>query len=517
MNTSSTRDEELHRSPGKSNRKWAFILTIFTVCIALGIIIVLVVVLVDTNKSSPMPKIQQEYQEKATLIIKYCTEGAGKGKAYDWVANISDTFGHRKIGSEALERAIDSNVEQFKNEYGLTNVHTENATLPSWIRGYEEAYMIYPRVQKLTILGLGGTVGTNGEYLEADAVVVTSFDELAARCNSTDPDYGVKNKMVVFNEPWDGTYEESAVYRGNGASEAAKCGAKAALIRSAESFSINSPHTGQQYYQDGVEKIPAISLTTEDAELLWRLQLRKQTITIRLNITSHNEDEPIISRNTIFELPGAVLPNEMVMLSGHFDSWDVGAGTMDNGAGASVALRAIVNLKEMIDQGLLPRPKRTIRGIFWTAEEPGLLGSQQYFESHVNDTDEQYVFLQEADTGFFLPLLLSFSGSPAAKTMFQNQIFPMLQPLNLTLANGEQEDSDWWAQEGIPGIFLASTGVGYERYFAFHHSEGDTPTVYKRNDLDVPVAVWAVAAYVVADMNETLPIGQRPQDPWSGH
>jgi carboxypeptidase Q len=500
-------NQNLQRSSGKGNRKWAFVLVAFTICVVIAIIVVLAVVLTKTNEQ-PMAKIQAEYQEKANIIIKYSISGEGSGKAYDWVANISDLFGHRKIGSKALEDAIDHNVDQFKNEYRLENVHTENVNLPQWTRGQEIAYLISPRIKRLAILGLGTTVGTDGKNLTAEVIVVTSWDDLAARCNLTGSE-GVKDKIVVFNPPWVGSYGAATQYRGYGASRASRCGAKAALIRSASSFSINSPHTGIQRYDEGIDKIPAISLAPEDADLMNRMQDRGVKMEITLNTTSQNHQESIISRNTIFDLPGSILPNEIIMISGHFDSWDVGSGAMDNGAGASIALRALVNLKSLIDQNRLPRPKRTIRGILWTAEEPGMLGSQKYYRDHKNDTDIKYVFLQEADEGFFPPLALMFSGSPAAKTMFQNQIYPLIKSLNASLDIGSMGDSDWWAQDGVPGMMMASTGDGYLRYFAFHHSEGDTPSVYNRHDLDGPTAIWAVVAYVLADMNETLPIGPR--------
>lgn len=399
------------------------------------------------------------------------------------------------------------------------------------IRAVEQANLTSPRQKTLAILGLGGTVGTNG-VLTANATVVTSWDDLAKRCNLTD-DRAVRGKIVVFNAPWDGSYGNASRYRGLGASAASECGAVAALIRSASSYSIYSPHTGEQYYSDNVVQIPAISLAPEDADLIQRIEERGEKPVVSLYITSHNNDTSVVSRNTIFDLPGSTYPKDFVMVSGHFDSWDVGAGAMDNGAGASVALRvrphpfrflvsgriavrfqAIVNLKQMIDSGDLPRPKRSIRGILWTAEEPGDMGSQYFYQNHKNDSyPDNYVFLQEADEGFFRPLQLQLAASPAAQTMFQGQIFPLLRSLNVTIVPTDGlGDTNWWAQDGIPGTFLASAGQGYQRYFSYHHSEGDTPSVYGKKDLDVPTAVWAVLAYVIADMNETLPIGTKGTD-----
>jgi len=507
--STSTYNQQRYRTSRKSNQKWAFILGLITIVVVIVIIVVLAVVLTHET-DQPMPKIQREYQDKANIIIKFCTVGEGKGKAYEWMANISDGFGHRKIGSEALERAIDQNVEQFEKEYGLENVHTENASLPLWVRKEEWAFITQPRRKQMAILGLGSTVSTNGN-LTKPVVVVTSWDELAARCN-LGGDAGIAGKIVVFNQPWEGSYGKSVDYRGNGATKASRCGALAALIRSASSFSINSPHTGQQYYGNDMTKIPAVSITPEDAELMYRMQLRGEKIEVTLFIASYNDDShKIISRNTIFELPGSLYPNQIVMISGHFDSWDVGSGAMDNGGGASIALRAIVNLKMLIDQGQIPPPKRTIRGIHWTAEEPGHMGSQQYYDSHKNDTNETYVFLQEADEGFFRPLEMPFSGSANAKAMFEQQIYPLVRSLNVSLVTGQLGDADPWAEDGIPGVMLGSSDEGEQRYFAFHHSEGDTPIVYQKNDLDVPTAIWAVVAYVIADMNETVPVGPRVQ------
>jgi len=285
---------------------------------------------------------------------------------------------------------------------------------------------------------------------------------------------------------------------------AAQYGALAVLIRSAASFSINSPHTGGQDIESlsSYSTIPAASITVEDAEMMYRMQKRGQKMEILLKINSTIDGNRTV-HNTIFELIGTTYPNEIVMVSGHMDSWDVGQGAMDNAAGASLAWQTITTLKAL---GLTP--KRTIRGIFWTAEEQGHIGSTEYYYQTVNNTNnESYVFLMESDEGLFAPMNLAFAGTNTSMNLFE-ALMPLVSSLNVTsVLPGELGDADMWNKcDGVPGIFLNSIEEGYEKYFAFHHSNGDMPNVYKPEDVDTAGALFTVLAFVMADMDDTLPL-----------
>lgn len=259
-------------------------------------------------------------------------------------------------------------VDELKAR-GLENVHTENAPVSHWERGYEMAELLEPYQQHLPILGLGSSVGTPRGGMIAEVIAVKSFAEF----DQLDP-HAVNGKVVLFNPDWQG-YGKTVAYRQRGASVAAKKGAVAALVRSVTPVSIGSPHTGMQDYEDGVKHIPVASVTVEDANKLTTMYLRGTIeciflgyinrthnflgtpIKIRLEMEDRNYPEPVVSRNTISELQGSVQTNEsVVVLAGHLDSWDVGNGAMDDGGGAFISWKAIEILKK-----LNLRPKRTIR------------------------------------------------------------------------------------------------------------------------------------------------------------
>lgn len=209
------------------------------------------------------------------------------------------------------------------------------------------------------------------------------------------------------------------------------------------------------------------------------------------------------SHNTVAEIVGTTYPNEVVLISGHLDSWDVGEGAMDDGSGVAIAWQALSTLK-----ALNLRPKRTIRAVFWTAEEQGLLGSKFYHNEHVGDgtNNETFVFVYESDAGAFKPNGLNFTGNAdATKTM--TEIMQLLSGIgagNLIPSTGQMGDVDYWRQDGVPAATLQNTDR-FDYYFQFHHSEGDTMDTLTVDDLDYSTALTAVVAYVVADLEKPLP------------
>lgn len=270
------------------------------------------------------------YQGTVNKIIDAVLNGQFKGKTWDALAELTDSFGPRMTCSESLDKAIDYTVDGMKKN-GLENVHTENATAPWWIRGYENADMVLPWKRNLPILGLGSSVGTPRGGIIADVIAVETFDEF-----KNVPEDQVRGKIVLFVPKWEG-YGRTVVYRSDAASVAARKGAVGALIRSVTPFSINSPHTGHQNYASDVKKIPVAALTVEDAEMLLRMYRRGQNITIHLEMADRNNGN-CVSRNTIGELEGTLYKNKsVVVVSGHLDSWDVGVGAMDDGGGAMIS------------------------------------------------------------------------------------------------------------------------------------------------------------------------------------
>ncbi|CAG2176510.1 unnamed protein product, partial [Oppiella nova] len=358
-------------------------------------------------------------------------------------------------------------------------------------RGKEWAQMVSPRVKPLNILGLGYSVGTDGQVLTGEIVVVKTFEELANRSQE------VKGKFVVYNFDFKG-YGESVKYRGSGASEAAKYGAIGALVRSVTPFSINSPHTGMQSYKSGVPKIPAVSITVEDAELFGRLAARGVKVNVSLYMEASMADREGTSRNTVSEITGTDKPNEVVLVSGHLDSWDVGQGAMDDGGGAFISWRALSVIKKL---GL--KPKRTMRSVLWTGEEMGLIGVQAYAKQHAGELNRMSIAM-ESDIGTFTPLGITFSGTNSTAQCIVNEILQSLNTINATklTLNEEGSDIDYLMAAGVPGSSLDNA---HETYFYYHHSNGDTMTVEDSHQLDLCTAVWAATSYAFAALDDLLP------------
>lgn len=462
----------------------------------------LCLILATTAHAKPKPS---DYTEEArTIIDSLLPGGSCAGQAWDKLAALTDTVGNRVCGSPNLERAVDYVLDAWTKE-GLENVHEEEVMVPHWQRGHEECVMLSPRVEyRLPILGLGTSVGTpNGEPLEAEVIVVRDFDELESLGQAGK----IAGKIVLINYACDwaaspiGCYGACGKYRGEGASRAAAQGAVAYLVRSLASASIGSPHTGMQSYSSDVTpvRIPAAAVTIEDADALARMQERGQNITLRLKMECVNLPMEA-SMNVVAEWKGTEKPEEVVIVSGHLDSWDVGVGAMDDGGGLAVAWQALSGLSQL---GM--RAKRTVRVVGWVGEEFGGYGGRAYFEKHKGE-EERVVMVVESDMGVFRPRGMSFSGGEKAGVVMQ-EVMNLLAPINASLlitddGRGYETDTGPWEAVGVPGASLSSEN---EKYFNFHHSEGDQMGVLKKGDMDLAAAVFAVVAFVVADLDEALP------------
>lgn len=428
------------------------------------------------------------YKDIADKIIKLSVHGAAQNQSYNRLANLTDKFGSRLAGTQTLEDAIDYMLAQLQAD-GLENVHGEVAEIPHWVRGEESATMLKPRLHPLPMLGLGYSIGTGPQGITADVIVVKTFDELQARAAE------VPGKIVVYNNDYQG-YGISVEYRALGAARAAKLGAVASLIRSVASLSIDSPHTGMQDYQAGIKKIPTACITVEDAEMMWRMQERGERIEVFLNMSAQNLPTTL-SRNTVAEIKGSMYPEQVVLVSGHLDSWDVGEGAMDDGGGALISWQALSLVRQL---GL--RPKRTLRMVLWTAEEFGGVGSQSYYDQHKEDV-ANFDLVMESDIGTFTPTGIDFTGNANA-TKIMTEVLKLLQSINASILDGGGEGTDIspWMSAGVPGASLKNLN---DKYFYFHHSNGDTMTVQDPVAMNLCSAVWAVTAYVVADLDDMLP------------
>ncbi|CAG9840982.1 unnamed protein product [Diabrotica balteata] len=442
------------------------------------------------NLSSDLVKEIRSYQGTVDQIINATTQGLFKGKTYDELAYFVDKFGARQAGSQVLEDSIDYLLDLMQKEgYDLENVHGENVTIPHWIRGTQTCEMLSPRRTNIPVLTLGGSVSTIANGVEAEAIVVKDFDELDRVSEK------VKGKIVVYNNEYI-TYGVSVAYRSQGPIKAAKYGAIATLIRSVTPFSLNTLHTGQTDYDNSVTKIAAASITREHAHMFQRMQDRGDKIVLKLNIQTQNLD-PVTSRNVVAEIKGSRDPEKVVLVSGHIDSWDVGVGAMDDGGGAFISWYSLRVLKAL---GL--KPKRTVRSVLWTAEEPGLIGVQAYDKAHKDELDN-FIFVMESDEGTFTPLGLEYVAGDEGGCILE-EVMKLLAPINATQANIVDyagSDITIWRNILPTGSLLNRN----ENYFWYHHSEADTMDVLDPAALDKATALWASVAYVLADLNKDFP------------
>lgn len=408
--------------------------------------------------------------------------------AWQRLARLSDTFGPRFSGTENLEQAIDWVLAEMKKD-GLENVRGEDVMVPRWVRGAESAELVSPRSHRLPMLGLGGSIGTPAAGITAEVLVVNSFDALKARAAEA------RGKIILFDVPFT-NYGATVQYRGTGAIEAARVGAVASLIRSVTPYGTRTPHTGGMRYDSTVTRIPAAALTMEDATMLHRMQDRGERIRITLRMEARTLPDSR-SRNVIAELRGREKPDEIVVMGGHIDSWDVGSGAMDDGGGVVIAWEAIRLMKEL---GL--RPRRTIRVVGWTNEENGLRGGLAYRDAHAAELDRHVVAI-ESDGGVFRPVGFGFTGSEAARAILRD-VIGLLQPIgaDTLLAQGGGADIGPIMQRGVPGMSHVVDGT---RYFWYHHTEADTPDKLDPREVALNVAAMAVVAYVIADMAVPLP------------
>lgn len=430
-------------------------------------------------------EIADRYADDAGRIIE-----AALADSTGWVRlrTLVDRFGHRLSGSAALERALDWILEEMESD-GLGNVRGERVMVPHWIRGEESLVLRSPRVREMPILGLGGSVGTPEGGIRAEVLVVGSFEELEARAEEAE------GRIVLFDAPFT-SYGQTVRYRTGGAVAAARAGAVASLVRSVTPSSLQTPHTGGMGYEEGVRRIPHAAVTVEDAELMRRLQDAGEQIEVELKMQARTlPDAP--SRNAMAELRGSERPDEVVVLGGHIDSWDVGQGAMDDGGGSVAAWEAVRLLKEL---GL--RPRRTVRVVLWTNEENGLRGGTAYARDHADEV-EDHVLAIESDAGVFQPTGFGFGGSEEAFGIVRG-IAPLLAPIgadDLHMGGGGADIGPLMRQ-GVPGMGLEVEG---ERYFWYHHTDADTLDKLDHGEFARCVAAMAVMAYVVADLPDPLP------------
>jgi Zn-dependent M28 family amino/carboxypeptidase len=445
------------------------------------------------------------YRETSRQVLARALADEGAWKKLE---HLTTRIGHRLSGSAGLAQAIDWAHAGMKAE-GLEGVRLQPVKVPRWVRGHESLRVVSPVARELPMLGLGMSVGTPSEGITAPVAVVRNEAELEALGRA-----GVLGKIVVFAHDWEG-YGRTVRFRGSGASDAAKLGAVAALVRSATGRSIASPHTGSLSYAEGVPRIPAAAITVEDAEWLRRMAAFGESVTVSLQMEARLEGEAD-SANVIAEIRGRETPDEVVVMGGHYDSWDVGQGAHDDGCACMAAWQALTILKEL---GL--RPRRTLRAVLWTNEENGLNGGRVYREALGQDV-ARHVAAIEMDGGCERPVGFGFSlykpgeaprrrrgerAAPSEPTdpaavralAMVRQIGSLFGSIDAAAVRwgGGGADIGPLMREGVPGLSVTTVG---DHYFDWHHTHGDTLDKVQPEDLRRATGMLAVMGYVLADM-----------------
>jgi len=428
--------------------------------------------------------------------------------AFEKLVELCDGIGPRLSGSPQLEQAIRWAAERMKKD-GLSNVRTESVQVPKWVRGEESLTLLTPAVDDLPMLGLGLSIGTPPEGIEAEVVVVSNWEELEQLGEA-----GVSGRIVLYNVPFT-TYGETVAYRGGGANRAAVLGAKAVLVRSVGPVSLSTPHTGAMRYDEAIPKIPAAAISIEGATRIQRLTDRNIPVRVRLTMQAKLHDD-VESANVIGEVTGSSRPEEIVVIGCHLDSWDVGTGAQDDGAGC-VAVMEAARLIGRLDRA----PARTVRVVLFTNEENGLAGGRAYANTHAAEL-EHHIAALEMDTGSGQPLGFRVDvragGDKAHIQSEQDRIIDMLKPLNSLLRpTGATEWRPSYGGADIgPTVAKGVLGFGVHQdtsgYWPIHHTEADTIDKIDPLLLNKNVAAISILAYVLADWPDVPRVNVLPMD-----
>ena len=432
--------------------------------------------------------ISKTLNDKYTDIsLQIISQALTDSTAYHRLAHMCDKFGPRLSGSSNLENSINWILKEMKND-GLDNVKGERVRVPVWKRGDEYIRLLKPHIRELNMLGLGGSVPTPKGGIVADLIVVENFDELKEKKDK------VKGKIVLYNCSFT-NYGETVAYRYFGAIEAAKYGAVASLVRSIGPWSMDTPHTGLMGYDNNIKKIPHAAITMEDAMSFSRLYKSGEKITLKIKMDAKTGGDSW-SRNVISEIRGSKYPDEIIVIGGHIDSWDVGQGAHDDG-GACIASWEVLRIIKLL--GL--KPKRTIRCVLWTNEENGLMGAQAYRDMHLDEMKKHIVAI-ESDGGVFAPEGFGFTGNEKDFELIKD-IHELLKPLkaNNATKGGLAADIGPLNDEGVP---VMSLKVNSSKYFWYHHSPADTFDKVDFIEFNSCVASMAIMAFTLADLEETL-------------
>ena len=414
--------------------------------------------------------------------------------AHAMLVQLTSAAPHRLSGSRGAAAAVEL-MESTMKKHGLENVHREGVMVPHWERGEVESAVIAPSEKhhsiSLGVCALGGSIGTSKSGIEAPVVEVKSFEELHALGDRA------KGKIVFFNRPMDPAklytfeaYGGAVDQRTHGATEAAKAGGVAALVRSMTLALDTVPHTGAMIYTEGVERVPSAAVSTVGANLLDELLVRDHDVVVRLTLDCRPlADEP--SANVVGEITGSERPGEVIVLGGHLDCWDKGMGAHDDGAGCVQAIEALELLRKAN-----VKPRRTIRAVLFMNEENGGRGAKAYPIAPERAWEHQIAAL-ESDAGGFAPRGISVQADSSVleRVLGWKKLFDEIDAGKIQKGGSGSDISDL-AERGVPAFGLT---VENHRYFNYHHSDNDTIDKVDPRELEMGAIVEALFAYMVSE------------------
>ncbi len=435
-----------------------------------------------------------DWKNDTTAIDAIFKNALTESSCYNWLEYLCKGVGHRLSGTPAFMAAVEYS-SQILDTLGLDSVWLQDFKVPYWERGDLEIVRVVESAQgsfELKCLALGNSVGTGAEGLYGEVVAFNSIDEMLAAGESK-----VKGKVVFFSRPMESglirtfhAYGRAVDQRYNGPHEAAKLGAVAALVRSVTTLIDDHPHTGSTLYEMGGKNIPAFAISTRAAEQLGQL-LMAGKVNVFLRSTSKFLEERQ-SHNVIGEITGTEFPDEIILVGGHLDSWDVGEGAHDDGTGCVQAIEVLHIFKRM---GY--KPKRTLRCVLFSNEENGLVGGS-FYADEAKSKGENHIAALESDSGGFTPRGFYMEGSPATfipKFKKTGEWLDLLLPYGLDMnAGGSGADIKPLKEHGTLLIGLAPDS---QRYFDYHHAETDVFEVVNKRELEMGAAAMAVLVYLI--------------------
>ena len=431
-------------------------------------------------------------QSDSLMMKRISDEILSRGTAYENLRFLCKKVGPRLSGSAGGAKAVVETARMMR-EMGADTVYLQECMVPKWERGAKEVAELQLANGKkvpLKIAALGNSEGTPASGIRAEVIEVKNFDELEAMKDR------VKGKIVFYNYPMNPTfirtfmaYGDAGRYRGQGPSRAAKYGAVGVIVRSLASNPDDYPHTGAMNYNDSFPKIPAVAISTNDADKLSQalmLRMAPAQVYIKTNCGMKGE---VLSHNVVGEIRGSEFPDEILTVGGHIDSWDLAEGAHDDGAGCVQSMEVIRAFKAM---GL--RPRRTIRAVMFQNEENGLRGGTKYAELAKKD-GRKYIFALESDAGGFTPRSIGISGNPAqqAKALAWS---PLFEPYDVKLTQGGG-GADIGPLRSL-GTVLAGLSPDSQRYFDVHHASTDVFESVSRRELHLGAVVMAQLMWLVS-------------------